>query len=315
MKKILSINDPSTETASDNASAAHPVQCKLTVGAANDTYEQEADAVADKVMRMPGHDFVQRKCAHCEEEEKKQVQRKPSMGNISTTPQTKGEDNGSVSNSVNKRISSSQGSGSSMDTSTESFMSNRFEKDFSQVKIHTDSEAIQMSRELNAKAFTVDNDIYFNEGQYHPGSDSGKHLLAHELVHTIQQGNKGSVVQREENNVPEQDDKTPDEKDRCEGWERDLQSLTIDAARHHFRTKHGETIQVEKLDCVSGTSVKLKVCELTLTDGRQVSVHYNPERNIILVQHEVGGVLKNCRYSYTCTESGSVVYTEISCNE
>jgi hypothetical protein len=69
-----------------------------------------------------------------------------------------------------------------------SFMESRFGTDFSGVKIHTDTNAVQMSRELNAQAFTVGSDIYFNSGKYAPESASGKHLLAHELTHTVQQG-------------------------------------------------------------------------------------------------------------------------------
>ena len=51
------------------------IQCKLSVGAVDDPLEDEADAMADKVMRMPEQNLIQRKCAHCEEEEK--AQRKP----------------------------------------------------------------------------------------------------------------------------------------------------------------------------------------------------------------------------------------------
>ena len=47
------------------------VQTKLSVGQPGDQYEKEADRVADKVMRMPEQNFIQRKCADCEEEEKK----------------------------------------------------------------------------------------------------------------------------------------------------------------------------------------------------------------------------------------------------
>jgi Domain of unknown function (DUF4157) len=54
-----------------------------------------------------------------------------------------------------------------------------------------------MSRELNAQAFTVGSDIYFNRGKYNPSSESGKHLLAHELTHTVQQGAfAGTVSQK-----------------------------------------------------------------------------------------------------------------------
>ena len=158
-------------------------QAKLTVGSANDPLEHEADAVADRVMRMPEQSFVQRKCASCEEEDK--LQRKP----ITSFIQKKGTRGGSVaSDAVSNKINASKGGGSSMDSHTQSFMQSRFGNDFSDVKIHTDGQAIQMNRDLNANAFTVGNDIYFNEGKYSPNSDSGKHLLAHELTHTVQQG-------------------------------------------------------------------------------------------------------------------------------
>jgi outer membrane protein OmpA-like peptidoglycan-associated protein len=65
-------------------------------------------------------------------------------------------------------------------------MESRFGIDFSNVKIHT-SNAIQLSRELNTQAFIVGNEIYFNEGKYSPKSNKGKHLLAYQLTHTIQQ--------------------------------------------------------------------------------------------------------------------------------
>jgi len=178
-------------TAKTNATLVQP---KLSVSQPDDKYEKEADAVADKVMRMPEQNFIQRKCAHCEEEEKKQVQRKPTSQNITINIQAKGETGTSVSNSISNKINAYQGNGSSMDGNTQSFMESRFGTDFNDVKIHTDGEAIQMNCELNAKAFTTGNDIYFNEGQYQPNSDSGKQLLAHELTHTVQQESYGSSI-------------------------------------------------------------------------------------------------------------------------
>ncbi|MCK8521388.1 DUF4157 domain-containing protein [Aquimarina sp. D1M17] len=68
------------------------------------------------------------------------------------------------------------------------FMESRFGADFSGVRIHTDASAQQMSKQVNAHAFTYGNHIYFNSGKYDPDSSSGKTLLAHELTHTIQQG-------------------------------------------------------------------------------------------------------------------------------
>ena len=159
-----------------------PVQRKLSVGTPDDPLEQEADDMAGKVMRMPEQNFIQRKCAHCEEEEK--AQRKP----LSSFIQRKEAGGGTfASETVSNQINSSRGKGNKIDAASRSFMENRFGADFTAIKIHTDSEAIQMNRELNAKAFTLGNDIYFNEGQYQPGSDYGNHLLAHELTHTLQQ--------------------------------------------------------------------------------------------------------------------------------
>ncbi|MEO5564509.1 MAG: DUF4157 domain-containing protein [Chitinophagaceae bacterium] len=147
---------------------------------------------ADTVMTMPGTNIIQRKCAHCDDEdkEKETIQRKP----LPPFVQKKGTETGSVTNeSVSNNIDATKGNGSSMDDGTRSFMENRFGTNFSGVNIHTNDTAVQMSRELNAKAFTTGKDIYFNEGQYQPHSSEGKSLLAHELTHTIQQG---SVIRR-----------------------------------------------------------------------------------------------------------------------
>jgi hypothetical protein len=145
-------------------------------------------------MRVPDQPFIQRKCAHCEEEEKKELQRKPASQGITSGASAKANSSAVVSNSINNKINSSRGNGSKLDESTQSFMQDRIGTDFSNVKIHTDGEAVQMNRELNAKAFTTGNDIYFNEGQYQPDSSDGKKLIAHELTHTLQQNDE--TIQR-----------------------------------------------------------------------------------------------------------------------
>jgi outer membrane protein OmpA-like peptidoglycan-associated protein len=216
MAKTTSIYTPSAEVAKPQPTPA-TVQCALTIGAVNDPLEAEADAVADRVMRMPmpGTPVVgstvpaiQRQCAACEQEElqrqplaavssiptiqrqcaacaeEEELQRKP----IAETIRRKGDGGQTVSPAITSSIHATRGSGSRMDGATQSFMESRFGTDFSNVNIHTGDYAVQLSRDLSAKAFTVGNDIYFNSGQYNPGSDSGKHLLAHELTHTVQQG-------------------------------------------------------------------------------------------------------------------------------
>ena len=171
-----------------------PIQRKLSIGTVDDPLEYEADAMADQVMRMPESNFIQRKCARCEEGE--QVQRKPLAASITPFIQKKGADGGTAIEGVTNKINSTKGSGSGMDSNTQNFMQSRFGTDFSGVKIHTGSDSIQMNRELNAKAFTVGSDIYFNEGQYQPNAESGKHLLAHELTHTVQQGEANCLQEK-----------------------------------------------------------------------------------------------------------------------
>jgi hypothetical protein len=76
-------------------------------------------------------------------------------------------------------------------------MEPRFGADFSRVRVHTDGGAVQMSRDLQAQAFTTGQDIYFGAGRYDPGSEDGKRLLAHELTHVVQQnsGVNGNQLQ------------------------------------------------------------------------------------------------------------------------
>lgn len=99
--------------------------------------------------------------------------------------------------SIEKPLQESKGLGNPLDPDTKNEMESGFGTDFSQVKIHTDTKAVQMAKEIGAQAFTHGTDIYFNRGKYNPQSKTGKHLLAHELTHTIQQnGGRQKPVQR-----------------------------------------------------------------------------------------------------------------------
>ena len=175
-----------------------PIQTKLTVNDPGDKYEQEADSVADKVMGDGDNLQIQRKCSSCEDDDKK-VQRKPASTGITPLVQTKGGDGAVATPALSNKIADTQGNGSSLDNATGAFMSDRFGVDFGSVKIHADNESAKMNRELNARAFTTGNDIYFNEGEYNPGSGKGKRLLAHELTHVVQQNStvKNNAIQRD----------------------------------------------------------------------------------------------------------------------
>ncbi len=70
---------------------------------------------------------------------------------------------------------------------TRAFMEPRFGHDFSQVRAHTDTEATTSAQAVNARAFTVGQDIVFGPGEYRPESIAGKWMLAHELAHVVQQ--------------------------------------------------------------------------------------------------------------------------------
>ena len=244
----------------DSSGGPGAVQAKLTIGQPNDQYEQEADAVADKVVqrlsknepsqphapasgqtdtvqakpmapaplpaitplvqakpigadkkeelqlqeeeketdlqkgklqRKPIFESnaeppdegknIQRKCAHCEKEEK--LQKKPADGAGSPSP------------SVESSLNHSKGSGHPLPADTRAQMEDSIGADFSGVRVHNDNRAVKMSEDLNAQAFTHGNDIYFNAGKYDAASTEGRHLLAHELTHTVQQG--GSVRRKE----------------------------------------------------------------------------------------------------------------------
>ena len=97
--------------------------------------------------------------------------------------------NPAIENSLN----SSKGSGHPLPEDTRQKMESSMGADFSEVRIHNDSNAASLSKDLNAQAFTHGNDIYFNSGKYDTSSAGGQHLLAHELTHTIQQGASSHV--------------------------------------------------------------------------------------------------------------------------
>jgi hypothetical protein len=168
-----------------------------TVNTPGDRFEQEADRVAEQVMRMsdsdaappPGSDAlprsglrpsIQRACAACgksrADDEGQEIQAK--------------EDGGEprVSSDLQGRIDALRGGGEPLPAAVRSYFEPRFGHDFSRVRVHADARAADTARAVQAQAYTIGGDIVFGPGRYAPESDAGKRLLAHELVHTIQQG-------------------------------------------------------------------------------------------------------------------------------
>jgi hypothetical protein len=185
------------------------IQPKLKISHSEDAYEQEADKVAEEVMKMSSsssgsntkllsptssNEVVDRKkCSECEmkeeevEEEKVNISRKP----LSNSSDLEASDE--ISNQISN-IRAGADSGLVPDSFTKEFMESRFGHDFSKVRIHTGEMASSSANAVNAVAYTVGNDIIFGEGQYRPHTLEGRKLLAHELTHVVQQSSNNNTA-------------------------------------------------------------------------------------------------------------------------
>jgi hypothetical protein len=174
------------------------IQTRLTVSQPGDAFEQEADRVADHVMRM-SQPSVQRECScdgaggDCPECKKKEG----ALQRAANGPSSRAHAPGIVHDVL-------RSPGQPLDANLRAFMEPRFGRSFSDVRVHTDEMAINSARAVNALAYTVGNHVVFRNGLYDSGSQESRRLVAHELAHVIQQGGvAGNQVQRE----PETEDK------------------------------------------------------------------------------------------------------------
>jgi len=109
--------------------------------------------------------------------------------------QARGGDEGAEATpEVEQAIQRARGGGQALDGGVRGHMESAFGADFSGVRVHTDTGADTLNRALNARAFTVGQDIFFRQGAHNPGSPSGREILAHELTHVVQQ--TGDQVRR-----------------------------------------------------------------------------------------------------------------------
>jgi len=139
-----------------------------------DSFEQEADRVAAQVMRMPEPGRPRGctcggGCPAC---------RSGHAGYGRDAHQT------AAPSVISETLSSP---GQPLDPATLQFMESRFGRDLSQVRIHTGQRADDAVRAVEARAFAVERDIVFGDGQYDPHGSEGRRLLAHELTHVVQQ--------------------------------------------------------------------------------------------------------------------------------
>jgi len=213
------------------------IQTRLAISNPEDPYEREADIVADQIMRMqrpdvsmqPGRHRIRRLCGECEEnlhqieheetvhrqttkdEEEEKLERQ--IGEDGDGERSNANRGGSleVRPSLEARIESMRGGGQPLPEPARRFFEPRFGYDFSHVRIHTDGDAAEAARAVNAHAFTLGSDIVFGAGKYSPHSNEGALLLAHELTHTVQQTGRlqmkgDNVIQRLQEWEEEQDE-------------------------------------------------------------------------------------------------------------
>ncbi len=170
------------------------LQRRLAVGETDDPLEREAERIAGEVVAAPAPvrpgvmadahgTTLRRACARCEEEEGKTLQRAAIGAAPAAAPPA-------VANALAQ-------SGAPLPQGVRAFMEPRFGADFSRVRIHTGRAAAQSAEAVNARAYTVGEDIAFAHGAYVPESVSGRRLIAHELTHVLQQSNAGVFLQRQ----------------------------------------------------------------------------------------------------------------------
>jgi len=143
--------------------------------------DEEKEEKVQKKEEKKDEDKVMKKEEEKDKKEESKLQRKET----SASPQA----------TTGNYIGSMNGKGNQLPADANAFFSSRMGYDFSGVKIHTDREAADSAKELNAKAYTVQNNIVFNEGQFNTETSEGKKLMAHELTHVMQQSSDSGKIQ------------------------------------------------------------------------------------------------------------------------
>ncbi len=176
--------------------SAAVVQTKLSIGTPGDVYEQEADRIAQSVMRSPQTPSANApttetpcacggRCATCRGEATAADAPVVQTKRVSAAATSAISHTHAAMPAVNTVLTQP---GQPLDRAARGFMESRFGHDFSGVRVHTDDTAAQSARALDAAAYTVGRHLVFDRGYYQPGTDAGRHLIAHELTHTLQQG-------------------------------------------------------------------------------------------------------------------------------
>lgn len=242
--------------------------------------------------------------------------------------------------------------GEPLDAQTRRRMEPRFGHDFSRVRIHADAQAAKSARAVNAQAYTVRNHVAFEAGQYAPRTFEGEKLLAHELAHTIQQGEAktGGPLEISRPNDPAEREAEAASRavlagrtfatskdlqpsvarqqagnsgiaDECAHWFADPQSITKRAAEEYVQTAvKGSRGVVNQIKCASPTGPGgAYSCYVYFSDGTDIEVYVRRDRIVVGPAPDRHGLLprnpymKVCWYDYRCPPSGVLVLTKRQC--
>jgi hypothetical protein len=225
------------------------LQTKLKISEPGDRYEQEADRIAEEVMRMP-EPSIQSQMEPDEEEE--MVQRQAISGSITplvqrqVSPDIEEEEEEVIqTKTIDDRAAPSASTpassgvpaivhevlnspGQPLDPKTCTFMESRFGHDFSQVQVHTDPQATESATAVGALAYTLGQDVVFGSGQYAPETLAGQRLLAHELTHVVQQNGAANLVIQKQDNDASPATPSPSQ---STGWTSDLLMIVLSSDR------------------------------------------------------------------------------------
>lgn len=192
-----------------HSEAVETIQPKVTVGAPDDSYEREADRVAEQMLHLSGPDAARGPISSPNQAgDKMRLHAEPLAANITPLRSERPEAKEStetghrgtpeLASELESSARSFRGRGQPLPEPVRTWFAPRFGYDFSRVRVHTDTRARETAHKLNARAFTLGWDIVLGAGAYAPASTEGQRLLAHELTHVVQQ-QRGFTASRPEN--------------------------------------------------------------------------------------------------------------------
>jgi hypothetical protein len=237
-------------------------QTNLKSGNSIDKNEQQTDRFTENIMQTENLNFRMNRygdipvfnmmCKQCGNAE---IPRLQNLGKEEIMQPGLKSDMKMAPVNFSSQINSVNENGKSLPAKTNKIMSNAFGTDFSNVLIHTGIKAAKLNEQIGARAFTYKNNIYFNEGEFNPGTADGKRLLAHELAHTVQQdGGIQPMIQKDgEEALPESEGSETPFADLLSGLVRN--QLSNSGMQRHLRSL--------------GTELQRLAVESTTTEGDQ----------------------------------------------